>query len=302
MLVNKITSNQQDSTNKTLGEFLPLYLIQLLRKNTTQKTFDNHAASVSILQQALGDIKMCELRPVHFGQLYSSVRAKYPQAANKLLIECKSVLQEALVQGWIDANPCESLHSAVAQVKRSRLTLDAWKEIYAYAKRYSPPWLAPAMLLALVTAQRRGDIAAMQYSQIYGHLLYIQQEKTGARIALPLKLYLPHIGQSILTAVLASVEYIAHSRSKYLVHKENGSNVCTASLSFRFQQARDAVGVLGNKEAPPTFHEQRSLAERLYGELGINTRLLLGHTNWKQTLAYDNDRGLSSSEYTIVQA
>ena len=42
----------------------------------------------------------------------------------------------------------------------------------------------------------------------------------------------------------------------------------------------------------PTFHEQRSLSERLYEAQGINTQQLLGHSSEKMTAQYHNDRGL----------
>ncbi|HGP4140518.1 TPA: integrase, partial [Enterobacter roggenkampii] len=45
-------------------------------------------------------------------------------------------------------------------------------------------------------------------------------------------------------------------------------------------------------EKMPTFHEQRSLSERLYEGQGINTRQLLGHSSDRMTAQYHNDRGL----------
>lgn len=40
-----------------------------------------------------------------------------------------------------------------------------------------------------------------------------------------------------------------------------------------------------------TFHEQRSLSERLYRKQGIDTQALLGHTTRLQTDRYNNTRG-----------
>ena len=42
---------------------------------------------------------------------------------------------------------------------------------------------------------------------------------------------------------------------------------------------------------PATFHEQRSLSERLYRAQGVNTKDLLGHKNQIQTDKYHDDRG-----------
>ncbi|HDQ3695344.1 TPA: integrase, partial [Escherichia coli] len=40
-----------------------------------------------------------------------------------------------------------------------------------------------------------------------------------------------------------------------------------------------------------TFHEQRSLSERLYKEQGLDTQKLLGHKTQQQTDRYHDDRG-----------
>lgn len=42
----------------------------------------------------------------------------------------------------------------------------------------------------------------------------------------------------------------------------------------------------------PTFHEQRSLSERLYEAQGINTHQLLGHSSEKMTAQYHCYRSL----------
>ncbi|MBZ8693840.1 integrase [Escherichia coli] len=42
---------------------------------------------------------------------------------------------------------------------------------------------------------------------------------------------------------------------------------------------------------PPSFHEQRSLSERLFREQGIDTQILLGHSNQKMTDIYNDVRG-----------
>ncbi|CND85552.1 integrase [Yersinia nurmii] len=42
---------------------------------------------------------------------------------------------------------------------------------------------------------------------------------------------------------------------------------------------------------PTYFPEQRSLAERLYREQGVDTKTLLGHKNQAMTDKYNDDRG-----------
>lgn len=42
---------------------------------------------------------------------------------------------------------------------------------------------------------------------------------------------------------------------------------------------------------PATFHEQRSLAERLYEAQGFDTQKLSGHKSPNKTARYHDDRG-----------
>ncbi|WP_421512183.1 hypothetical protein ACOQH0_10425 [Enterobacter sp. JS8-1] len=49
----------------------------------------------------------------------------------------------------------------------------------------------------------------------------------------------------------------------------------------------------------PTFHEQRSLSERLYEGQGINTQQLPGHSSDRMTAQYHNDRGLEWAKVKV---
>nr|WP_241584704.1 tyrosine-type recombinase/integrase [Rosenbergiella epipactidis] len=65
----------------------------------------------------------------------------------------------------------------------------------------------------------------------------------------------------------------------------------TSNLTTAFKKARDKSGFTWPENAAPTFHEQRSLSERLYRAQGINTQKLLGHKSSIMTDRYNDDRG-----------
>lgn len=46
---------------------------------------------------------------------------------------------------------------------------------------------------------------------------------------------------------------------------------------MNFSKARDLARIDWGEGSPATFHEQRSLSERLYKEQGLDTQKLLGH-------------------------
>lgn len=60
---------------------------------------------------------------------------------------------------------------------------------------------------------------------------------------------------------------------------------------MNFSKARDKAGNEWGNGTPATFHEQSSLAERLYDAQGIDTQKLLGHKSPNQTARYHDVRG-----------
>lgn len=66
---------------------------------------------------------------------------------------------------------------------------------------------------------------------------------------------------------------------------------------MNFSKARDKAEINWGDGSPATFHEQRSLAERLYEAQGIDTLKLLGHKSPNQAARYHDDRG---KEWTTI--
>lgn len=152
-----------------------------------------------------------------------------------------------------------------------------------------------AMLLALVTGQRLGDISNMKFSDILDDHLHVVQEKTGSKLALLLSLRLKSIDWSLRDVVARCRD---HAVSPYLIHfflatsmAERGAQVKSNTISINFSKARDKAAINWGDGTPATFHEQRSLAERLYKAQGIDTQKLLGHKSPNQTARYHDDRG-----------
>lgn len=80
----------------------------------------------------------------------------------------------------------------------------------------------------------------------------------------------------------------------------DGKPLGMASLSARFEEAREAALPPFASGHPPSLHECRSLSERLYRKQGVNTMVLLGHSSQKMTDLYNDDRGLSSGEWKTL--
>ena len=147
----------------------------------------------------------------------------------------------------------------------------------------------------MVTGQRLGDISRMKFSDIWDDHLHVVQEKTGSKIAIPLSLRLNAINWCLRDVVARCRDYAV---SSYLVHffrstsqAERGAQVKSNTLTMNFSKARDLAGIDWGEGSPATFHEQRSLSERLYKEQGLKKQKLLGHKTQQQTDRYHDDRG-----------
>lgn len=71
---------------------------------------------------------------------------------------------------------------------------------------------------------------------------------------------------------------------------KRGEALTISSITTGFIKARKMTSLTCNG-TPPTFHEQRSLAERLYREQGMDTQRLPGYKKQTQTDKYNDDRG-----------
>jgi integrase len=107
------------------------------------------------------------------------------------------IFREAIAEGELTLNPVEPTRTPKIVVFRQRLSLEMYGPIRAAADTLSP-WLPLAMDLALVTAQRREDIANMRFTDVYDDRLHVTQIKTGAMIAIPLSLSLNGIRLSAI--------------------------------------------------------------------------------------------------------
>jgi integrase len=87
--------------------------------------------------------------------------------------------------------------------------------------------------------------------------------------------------------------FIVHHIAK-VNHVHAGAGVTINGISNAFQKAREAAGIVAAADrTPPSFHEIRSLAERLYREqYGAEfAQSILGHKHASMTAKYDDMRG-----------
>lgn len=284
---------------RTLGQWCETYRLIIAARPISPKTLANRRSALRHLVDAMGTRTISSIRPHEVAGAVQQLSSQYPQAAKRLLFEARDVFNEAVNYGWIDRNPAAPIKPPITRIRRHRLTLDQWRAILGYAKDHQPPWVARMLMLALVTGQRRSDLCKMRFGDVWDDHLHIEQAKTGARLALPIRLSLAALDVSLGEVIESCRGYAVGS--EYLLRKHNGQPLVLASLSARFEEAREAVLPHVDTGIPASLHECRSLSERLYREQGINTMVLLGHKHQAMTDVYNDDRGLSAGQWKTLE-
>lgn len=293
------------TTNTWLDRYWNIQGERLDSGDIKLNTYKQKAKPVALLRERVGMklISSVDVRDIaEILEAYiSDGQPRMAQVIRSVLID---VFKEAQHYGEVPPgyNPALATKQPRRRIMRQRLNLEEWQKIFDIAD-VNHKYMGNAMLLALVTGQRLGDISNMKFSDIWDDHLHIVQEKTGSKIAIPLALRLKAINWSLREVVARCRDYAV---SPYLVHffratsqAERGAQVKSNTLTMNFSKARDIANIDWGDGTPATFHEQRSLSERLYKEQGIDTRRLLGHKSQQQTDRYHDDRGKDWSKVNI---
>lgn len=284
---------------RTLDQWSGVYRKVIAGRQINEKTRANRRCSLNHIITRLGaDRLMSSIRPHDISGMVMAISRDHPQLAKRVLIETKDCFNEALNYDWITRNPAINVKPPKVRVQRHRLTLDQWWLILGHAVRHMPPWVCRMLALALITGQRRSDLVKMRFSDVWDGHLHVEQVKTGMRLALPLALRLNAVDLTLGDVIDDCRGYAAGT--EFMLRKHNGEQLGAASLSARFETAREAVIRAPEKGIPPSLHECRSLSERLYRAQGINTMVLLGHRHQSMTDMYNDDRGLSHGQWKTL--
>lgn len=206
------------------------------------------------------------------------------------------IFDAAIEDGNITVNPVTPTRNPKAKVQRARLTLEQYRAILQQA-RAMPPYIVNGMQLGILTGQRLNDIAHMQFHDIRDGYLYVRQQKTDAMLRLSLNLRLDVPGISLGDVVAQCRDRLVSRHLLHHVRHWNGAKpgdpLNPETLSLRFGKARAAAGLSWRDSSkPPSFHELRSLAARLYDkQAGVEAQALLGHKDAATTARYTDSRG-----------
>ncbi|WP_284454336.1 tyrosine-type recombinase/integrase [Cupriavidus campinensis] len=303
---------------KTLREWAPEYesIYQVDRKPTesTMKTVKGGVRAVLLSPFAdkvmssitTGDVA-AHLKEVTNGTDQKRGSANMAKLIRKTLMD---MFREAEAAGHIEVgkNPVMVTRAPKITVERSRLTLEQFRAVYAEAQKVEP-CIARSLELALLTGQRREDLAHMKFADVKDGFLHVIQSKSrgSVKLRIPLSLRLDAIGKSLEEVIKQCRDTVI---SKSILHhsrpygpRKAGAPVSVSTLTVAFQELRDAAELTWEEgKTPATFHELRSLSARLYTELHGKefAQQILGHSTAAMTDMYRDVRGAEWIEIKVA--
>ena len=296
--LSRMKGQQSDITvSAWLDKYESVQEERLLHNELKPNSYRQKAKPIRLFREHCGMQYLKDITALDIAEITDAVKSEgHNRMAQIVRMVIIDIFKEAQHAGHVPPgyNPALATKQPRNKITRQRLSLEEWKTIYEYAE-HQQPYLQCGMLLAIVTGQRIGDICNMKFSDIWDDMLHIVQEKTGTRLAIPLSLRNEVLDISLRDVVSKCRDAVV---SKYLVHfrhttsqANRGDQVSTKTLTSTFKKARDKSCLAWDEGTAPTFHEQRSLSERLYREQGLDTQKLLGHKSKKMTDKYNDDRG-----------
>lgn len=286
-------------TKITLAHWCDMQEALIRSRPLKPRTISDRANNLRHLKGALGERLLYDVMPRDLELLINSItKSGRPFAARRVYIEAEELFNAAVFSRLIPFNPLSPVRKPSPRPSRSRMNLQHFLKIREAACSMSRPWFVYCLDLALVTSQRRADIASMSCSQAHSQHLHIIQQKNGTRIAIPLELRLDAVGKTVGDVVSQCLELAPYSHT--LVSKRNGGSYSPAVLTHTFAICRDNAFPQGTWKHPPTFHEIRSLSERLYRLQGVDTQTLLGHKHPRMTDLYNDERDLEDGGFKYV--
>lgn len=187
-----------------------------------------------------------------------------PAIANQFVTAISVLMNFAVDRGYRDDNP------ALRMKKLKCGEWSAWEEeelesLLQHLNTDCGP-LYTTVLLAVYTAQRKGDLISLRWEDYRSGCFAIRQQKTGTTVIVPC--------HPVLQAHLEKI--MPPSPTGHIIRNESGNPMTPSNLSKLWQRAIKKSGVRGK-----TFHGLRKTAAKRLAEAGCTEREIMSITGHK---------------------
>lgn len=177
----------------------------------------------------IGDLRVTEWKRRDILLLRDAIAmARGPAAGNAFAAAVATLFAWARDRGWIEHSPADRIRALPGGA------YPTWTEAdLARAMRYFSEPARRAVVLAVHTGQRRGDLVALRWANIAGGTLRMVQEKTGHALALPIH---PDLARELAAWRKAS-------KGDYILAHEDGTPWDRDHLTMLVLRERRAAGL-----------------------------------------------------------
>ena len=157
------------SNGRTFGDLLTKWLAHIKARGRAPKTIDENRREIeSRIRPRLGHIDVAKLTAEDLDSAYSAwLEELSPSSVHRHAAVISAALTQGVKWGWIDTSPATKASSPSATTTR-KLVTPTTKQVATLMKaaQSDDPVMAAAIALAFVTGARRGELAALRWSDI----------------------------------------------------------------------------------------------------------------------------------------
>jgi integrase len=227
-----------------------------------------------------------------------------PIIANRTLAAVRALFNWALRRGMIDATPAALVEAPGEETARARiLTADEIRAVWAVAGGLGYPF-GPFFQLALITGQRREEVAQLQWPHVDLHemtwTLPAEATKAARTHVVPLAPLAIDILKALPRKTVTDGRGTKPSRYAFTTSGEapiSGFSKAKTRLDLAIAKARDGVAL-----APWTIHDARRTAATEMGRLGVSRFIIgkvLNHADRSVTGIYDRHAYLQEKRHAL---
>lgn len=162
-----VTEHQEHRNAATVNEFAQEYLDKWAKKRKRSWKEDERMLNKDVLPR-LGKLKVKDISRRDIIKLLDDIAERAPIVANRTFEVVRKMFNFAVERGVIEVSPCLNIRAPSKEKQRDRVLTE--NEIATFWHNLDKVSMSEATRLALklqlITAQRRGEVAQMEWSEI----------------------------------------------------------------------------------------------------------------------------------------
>ena len=166
---------QEVDRSITLAKYTELWFQTIAPGKLAKSTLARERQDIHRFLPVLGNLKLTELRPKHFRQLYANLRKVKNQKTGKPLSECTvegvhaclcGILSDAMEGGFLDHNPAWRTYRYAGKKKEKVIADEATTQRLITALEEESLKYETYFKLIIATGMRRGECCGLQWGDI----------------------------------------------------------------------------------------------------------------------------------------